>query len=114
MSGGPFEGARPDETEVDPPERFVLCLIIAGATPRSRRAVTNLRAICDQHLAGRFELEIVDIYQQPELAATLQVVVAPTLLRREPPPPRRLVGDLSEINRILTALGLPIPTASST
>jgi circadian clock protein KaiB len=90
-------------------ERFVLCLVIAGATPRSRLAVANLMAICDVHLVGRCVLEIVDIYQQPERAAMLQVVVAPTLLKREPQPSRRLVGDLSRMDRILEALGLPVP-----
>ncbi len=112
MSSPPAEATFRDDADGTREEAFVLCLVIAGATARSRRAVTNLRAICDRHLAGRCDLQIVDIYQQPELAATLQVIVAPTLLRRAPQPIRRLVGDLSETDRVLAVLGLLVPPAS--
>lgn len=88
-------------------EKFVLRLVIAGASRRSIEAVANLKAICDKHLPGRYELEIIDIYQQPELAQGLQVIAAPTLVKRLPPPTRMLVGNLSQADRILLALGLP-------
>lgn len=90
-------------------EQYVLRLVIAGTTHRSNQAVANLKAICDQYLPGRYELEIIDIYQQPELAAGLQVIAAPTLVKKRPLPLRKLVGNLSEVDRILLALGL-LPT----
>jgi circadian clock protein KaiB len=88
-------------------DKYVLRLVIAGTSRRSNKAVANLKEICDRYLPGRYELEIIDIYQQPELAQGLQVIGAPTLLKRLPPPLRRLVGDLSQKERILLALGLP-------
>lgn len=95
-----FEGTDPT------PPRFRLRLFIAGTSVRSQRTIENLRGICAVHLADRFELEIVDIYQQPELAEEHQVVAAPTLLRLEPPPLRRIVGDLSDTARVLHALAV--------
>lgn len=86
--------------------RFVLRLFVAGMTPRSRRAIENLRRICDGPLARRVDLETIDIYQQPRLAEVHQVVAAPTLLRLEPLPQRRLIGDLSDEARVLRGLGL--------
>lgn len=87
--------------------RYVLRLFVAGMTPRSRRTIENLRRICDGPLAGRVDLETVDIYQQPHLAELHQVVAAPTLLRLEPLPQRRLIGDLSDETRVLRGLDLP-------
>jgi circadian clock protein KaiB len=91
--------------------RYALRLFIAGSSPRSRRAVENLRRICSTHLEGRFDLEIVDIYQQPQLASESQVVAAPTLLRIEPLPLRRIIGDLS--NEALVLRGLDVDAAPS-
>lgn len=88
-------------------DTFVLRLYVAGATPRSTRAVANLRALCERHLAGRYELEVVDIYQEPQQAPVAQVLAAPTLVKVLPLPLRRLVGDLSETPRVLVGLGLP-------
>ncbi|WP_264048406.1 circadian clock KaiB family protein [Methylobacterium flocculans] len=91
-------------------DRYLLRLFIAGTSPRSRRTIENLNRICDEHLAGRFDLEVVDIYQQPELAEENQVVAAPTLLKLLPPPLRRIIGDLSDEGRVLRALELtPAP-----
>lgn len=84
----------------------MLRLFVAGMTPRSRRAIENLRRICDGPLARRVDLETIDIYQQPHLAEVHQVVAAPTLLRLEPLPQRRLIGDLSDEARVLRGLGL--------
>lgn len=89
------------------PNRFMLRLFIAGTSSRSQRTITNLRGICADHLAGRFDLEIVDIYQQPALAEADQIVAAPTLLKLRPMPARRIIGDLSDVGRVLRGLGLP-------
>jgi circadian clock protein KaiB len=87
-------------------ERYVLRLYITGLTPRSTRAVQNVRAICDQHLQGRYELEVIDIYQQPTLAKGEQIIAAPTLIKKLPLPLRRVIGDMSSTDRVL--LGLDI------
>jgi circadian clock protein KaiB len=89
-----------------PLERYVLRLYVTGMTPRSARAVTNLRAICDEHLAGRYDLEVVDIYQQPVLTKGEQIIAAPTLIKKLPLPMRRLVGDMSDRDRVLLGLDL--------
>jgi circadian clock protein KaiB len=92
------------------PARYMLRLFVAGTTANSLRAIENLRRICDAHLAGRVELEIVDIYQQPELAGQHQVVAVPTLVKVLPAPLRRIIGDLSEEQRVLRGLELlPLP-----
>ena len=88
---------------------YRLRLFVAGNTTLSRRAIENLRVFCAAHLAGRFDLEVVDIYQQSELAARDQVVAVPTLLRMEPLPQRRIVGDLSQTGRLRQGLGLAAP-----
>ena len=94
-------------TEVGPTKPiFRLRLFVAGNTERSRRAIENLRAFCGDDLPGRFDLEVVDIYQQPALAKRSQVVAVPTLLRLEPRPERRIVGDLSQVERLRRGLGL--------
>ncbi|PJJ60382.1 circadian clock KaiB family protein [Hymenobacter chitinivorans] len=91
---------------------YVLHLYITGATPNSTRAVRNIKDICEQHLKGRYELLIVDIYQQPELAQREQLIGAPTLIKRSPGLVRRLVGDLSDRERVLRALGITPPAAA--
>ena len=88
------------------PAGYVLRLFVTGASPRSARAVANIRRICEEKGAGLFLLEVVDIYQQPELARTAQLVAAPTLLKTLPAPERRMVGDLSDHARVLRGLGL--------
>jgi circadian clock protein KaiB len=90
-----------------PEAEYLLQLYITGATPNSMRAVRNLKDICEEHLAGRYELLIIDIYQQPELAAQEQIIAAPTLIRARPLPRRQLVGDLSNRAAVLISLGVP-------
>ncbi|WP_324671160.1 circadian clock KaiB family protein [Hymenobacter sp. GOD-10R] len=85
---------------------YVLHLYITGATPNSTQAVRNLKDICERYLAGRYELQIVDIYQQPEMAQEARIVAAPTLVKRSPGLTRWLVGDLSDRRRVLALLGL--------
>jgi circadian clock protein KaiB len=86
---------------------YLFHLYITGATPNSTRAVRNIKEICELHLKGRYELLIMDIYQQPELAKMEQIIAAPTLVKKLPLPARRLIGDLSDRPRVLAALGLP-------
>jgi circadian clock protein KaiB len=87
-------------------QRYVLKLYVTGKTFRSTEAVQNLRAICDEYLAGRYDLEVIDIYQQPALLAGEQIIVAPTLVKKSPLPMRRLVGDMSNRRRVLVGLDL--------
>jgi circadian clock protein KaiB len=85
---------------------YKLRLFITGTTPRSTRSVLNIRSICQQFLLGRYDLEIVDIYQQPSLAREHQIIAAPTLIKEFPLPLRTLVGDFSDRERVLSGLGL--------
>lgn len=87
-------------------QRYVLKLFITGTTPRSARAIENIRALCEEHLSGRYDLEVVDIYQQPTEAKGEQIIAAPTLVRKFPQPSRRMVGDLSNKDRVLVGLEL--------
>lgn len=85
---------------------YVLSLYVTGVTPNSSRAIANIKTICEQHLQGRYELEVIDIYQQPELASEQDLLVAPTLVKSLPLPLRKLVGDMSNEERVLAGLGL--------
>ena len=87
-------------------ERYVLRLFVSGMTPRSTRAVQNVRAICEKHLQGRYDLEVIDIYQQPTLARGEQIIAAPTLVKKSPAPLRYIIGDLSSTERVLRGLDL--------
>ena len=89
--------------------KFVLRLYVAGSTPQSSRAITNLKTICETHLKDRYFLTVVDLYEQRERAQDDQIVVAPTLIRQWPLPERRLVGGLSQTERVLVALEIPPP-----
>jgi circadian clock protein KaiB len=87
-------------------ERYVLRLYIAGMTPRSTLAIQNIRKICEEHLEGRYDLQVVDIYQQPVLAEGEQIIAAPTLVKKLPLPLRRFIGDMSNTDRILVGMDL--------
>ncbi len=89
-------------------DRYVLRLYVSGSTQRSIRAITNLKAICELHLRGRYDLIVVDLYEQKERAQEDQILVAPTLVRESPLPIRRMIGDLSSTDRVLAILGLPL------
>jgi len=84
--------------------RYQLRLYVAGTTPRSARAIVNIKEICEQHLHGRYTLQVIDLYQQPELAKGDQIIAVPTLIRKLPLPLRRLIGDLSDRERVLVGL----------
>ena len=89
-------------------EHYVLRLFIAGMTLRSSEAVARIKELCERHLQGHYELEIIDIYQQPELARDYQIVAVPTLLKRSPLPARCLVGDLADAEQLLRGLDIPL------
>ena len=91
----------PDERKM-----YSLRLYITGQTPRSAASIRNLREVCNEFLEGRFELQVIDLYQRPELAREAQVVAAPTLIKKLPLPLRRLVGDLSDKKEVLLGLDL--------
>lgn len=94
------------EVEVESREKYIFQLFVAGLLPNSVRAIENINAICEQHLEGRFELEVIDIYQQPSLAITQQIIAIPVLIKKFPLPEERLIGDLSNTDRVLKALHL--------
>lgn len=89
-----------------------LRLYVAGQTPKSLAAIANLKRLCEEHLAGRYTIEVVDLQVTPQLAAGDQIVAVPTLIRRLPPPLRRVIGDLSNAERVLVGLDM-IPRASA-
>ena len=89
-----------------PADRYVLRLYVTGMTSRSARAVKNLQAICDEYLVGRYDLEVIDIYQQPVLTRGEQIIAAPTLVKKLPLPMRRIIGDMSNRDRVLLGLDL--------
>ncbi len=98
------------EAAAEMAERYVLRLYVTGMTARSARAVKNLQAICDEYLKGRYDLEVIDIYQQPVLTKGEQIIAAPTLIKKLPLPMRRIIGDMSNRERVL--LGLDLVRAS--
>jgi circadian clock protein KaiB len=89
-----------------PPAKWRLCLYVAGQTPKSLRAFANLKQLCETHLAGQYHIEVIDLLQQPTLAKGDQIVAIPTLVRRLPQPIRKIIGDLSDTERVLVGLDL--------
>jgi circadian clock protein KaiB len=87
-------------------EKWELRLYTAGQTPKSLAAIKNLRKVCDEHLAGRYEIEIVDLLKNPRLAKDHQIIAIPTLVRKLPVPIRKIIGDLSDTDRTLVGLQL--------
>lgn len=90
----------------EPKARYRLKLFVTGTTPRSARAIRNIRAICEENLQGRYDLEVVDIYQHPEHIQPEQIVVTPTLVKEQPLPSRKMIGDLSNTEQVLIGLDL--------
>jgi circadian clock protein KaiB len=88
---------------------YILRLYITGMTPRSTEAYARIKAICEKHLSGRYDLEVIDIYQHPALAKDEQIIAAPTLIKKLPAPLRRLVGNLSQEDRVLIGLDVQRP-----
>jgi circadian clock protein KaiB len=97
-------------------KKYLLRLYVAGATPKSTQAIMNIKKICEEHLKGRCDLEVIDIYQQPTLAKGEQIVAVPTLVKKLPPPLRKFIGGMADMERILVGLDLkpmeePLPPA---
>ena len=97
-----FEAALKGSTD----KKYVLRLYVAGVTPRSTEAILNIKKICEEHLKGRYELEVIDIYQQPMLAKGEQIIAAPTLVKKLPVPLRKFIGSMADVGRILVGLDL--------
>jgi len=90
---------------------FRLRLYVAGQTPKSLAAFSNLRRICETHLAGRYEIEVIDLLEHPQLARGDEIIAVPTLVRKLPEPMKKLIGDLSDTERVLVGLQL-LPAAT--
>lgn len=101
-----------DNTAIEGATHYKLRLFITGSTPRSARAIENMRRICEENLQGRYDLEVIDVYQDPEATKELQIVATPTLVKILPEPLRRIIGDLSDTERVFAGLDLvPLPKA---
>jgi circadian clock protein KaiB len=103
-----------DRTLADSHEVWDLCLYVTDRSPKCQRAIENLRRACDQYLAGRYELEIIDLLENPQLAASDQILAVPTVVRRLPGPIRKLVGDLSDSDRLLVGMQIRPPGSTRT
>ena len=86
------------------PSRYILKLYVAGQSPKSVNAIANIKKICEENLQGRYQLEVIDLYQQPHRAQDEQIIAMPTLIKKLPPPLRRIIGDLSNAERVLVGL----------
>ena len=89
------------------PEKWELRLYTAGQTPKSLAAIKNLKRVCEEHLAGRYEIEVIDLIEHPALARSDDILAIPTLVRRLPAPLRKIIGDLSDTEKLLVGLQLP-------
>ncbi len=87
-------------------KHYILRLYVAGTSPQSVRAIANVKKICEEYLHGRYELQVIDLYQQPQLAQGEQIIAAPTLIKKLPLPLRRIIGDMSSAERVLVGLDL--------
>ncbi len=96
-----------DEYELIDEEVYRLRLFVTGATPNSTRAIANIKEFCETHLNGKYELDIVDVYQQPTIAEKEQIIALPMLLKKSPLPQRKLIGDMSDTDKVLRGLNLP-------
>jgi circadian clock protein KaiB len=95
--------AKPRKAETG---HYVLRLYVAGKSPKSVNAIANLKKICEEYLQGRYQLDVIDLYQQPQLAQGEQIIALPTLIKKLPPPLRRIIGDLSNTERVLVGLDI--------
>jgi len=110
MKATPVRPAPPRDKAPKAPKvgsaRYVLRLYVAGLMPKSTLAIANMKRICEENLQGRYELEVIDLYQQPQLAQGDQIVAVPTLIKKLPLPLRRVIGDMSNTERVLVGLDL--------
>ena len=103
MSEHPGDGVDEVETDEHP---YHLRLYVAGQTVKSLKALSNLKQVCEQHLAGRYDIEVIDLLKNPQLAAGDQILALPTLVRRLPAPLKRIIGDLSNTEKVLVGLDI--------
>jgi circadian clock protein KaiB len=97
------------DTKSSPPEkRYILRLYVAGQTPKCLDAFANLKRICEEHLAGNYQIEVIDLLENPRLASGDQIIAIPTLVRKLPEPVRKIIGDLSNTERVLIGLDLKL------
>ena len=96
--------ARPRKSVPRKPEIWKLRLYVAGQTPKSIRAFANLKVLCEEHLKGRYRIEVIDLMENPQLARGDQIIAVPTLIRKLPQPVRKIIGDLSDSIRVLVGL----------
>jgi circadian clock protein KaiB len=106
VSAGSGGKARPKKAAQPVEDRWILRLYVAGETPKSLTAFANLKKICEGHLANRYSIEVIDLTKQPQLAQSDQIVALPTLVRKLPEPIRRVIGDLSNLERVLVGMDL--------
>jgi circadian clock protein KaiB len=111
VSGGKIRVKAPGKTRRVRPSKYLLRLYVSRSTVRSRLAIENIQRVCEQHLHGRYHLEVIDIHDQAKLARDEQIVAVPTLIKRLPRPLHRLVGDMSDLNRVLLGLDLRVQGA---
>jgi circadian clock protein KaiB len=104
----PDGGAQAERPSSRPPaqDHYILKMYVTGTTPTSARAILNITSICDRYLKGHYALEVVDIYQQPHLAKEAQIIAAPTLVKTLPLPLRKIIGDMSDEERVLLGLNV--------
>jgi circadian clock protein KaiB len=107
LTKSPGPRKKPQKSET----RYVLQLFVVGTTPASSRAVVNIRKLCEAYLPGRYDLEVIDLANNPEAASAAQIIAAPTLIKQLPAPIRRFIGDMSNTDRVL--VGLDIKAHSS-
>ena len=100
ITGDLFEEAKPSE------QKYVLRLYVAGMTAKSSEAIRNITKLCEEHLKGRYDLQVIDIYQQPTLAKGEQIIAAPTLIKKLPVPLRKFIGNMANKDKILVGLNL--------
>jgi len=102
-----MDTSKPHDTRPEKdPDNWLLRLYIAGQTPKSLAAISNLHRICEQHLAGKFQIEVIDLLKTPELAEADKIIAIPTLVRKLPEPLRKIIGDLSNTEKTLVGLQL--------
>ena len=102
----PAENQKKKLSEETDKQIYHLRLFVTGTTPRSVKAIANIKKICEEHLKGRYDLEVIDLYLQPELARSEQIIAAPTLIKKMPYPLRRIIGDLSVEGQVLARLDI--------
>ncbi|MGK2951248.1 MAG: circadian clock KaiB family protein [Thiobacillus sp.] len=109
MKTNPAQPAQPKARTAPRKEasnRYILKLYVAGQSPKSVNAIANIKKICEENLLGQYELDVIDLYQQPQLAQGEQIIAVPTLIRKLPIPLRRIIGDMSNTERVLVGLDI--------